>query len=50
MKNTCNYHTNISIIFVPNKIGSIFYYLKFFMIDNCTASFLISVNKQIPTC
>ncbi len=45
MKNTCNNHTNNSIIFVVKRI---FYLLKIFHgYISVSASFLLSVNKQI---
>jgi hypothetical protein len=47
MKNTFNNHTNISIIFVVNKIILILTILKVSMVDNCINSILTSVYKQI---
>jgi hypothetical protein len=46
MKNTCNYRTNISIIFVANKSG-LYNFPELFMFYICTALFLLSVNRQI---
>jgi hypothetical protein len=44
MKNTCNNHTNNSVIFVEEKTGIIIYYSNFFMVKIWLASFCPSVN------